>query len=266
MAQSRDEEELRKCLGAALIAGNQIISLDNCENELTGAFLCTMLTQDVVNVRELGFSRNIATAPNNASLFANGNNLIVASDIVRRVPLGRLDAKMERPWEREFDRDILEIARDERGKLVCAILTVLHAWHLAGKKLAGVSATGSYQEWSYRVRQPLIWLGYKDPWSAVRDAAANDPRQDELLEVITEWKRAFGTDKMHTTQQVINQAVVDFGLFSALATVALMGKSISNVRLGRWLHRVNGKIAGGYKLTKSKNTGGYPYWTLVEVT
>jgi hypothetical protein len=38
ISQSKDEAELEKRLGAALIAGDQIIALDNCKHELTGSF------------------------------------------------------------------------------------------------------------------------------------------------------------------------------------------------------------------------------------
>jgi putative DNA primase/helicase len=272
ISQSAEEAELEKRLGAALITGDQIIALDNCKHELTGALLCKMLTQRIIAVRELGYSRNIATISNNASLFANGNNLIIADDLVRRVLLCRLDAKMERPWERSIKRQLLDTARNERGKLVCAILTVLHAWHLAGTTIK-LPLTGSFEGWSFRIRQPLVWLGYEDPWDGVKDVSANDPRQDELLAVAIEWKRVLGVGMTHKTQTIINSAMTDSDLFLALMTVAgsPSGRNISSVLLGRWLHRVenkvvkiaNGSIVGEYKLTKQKAVGGYPYWALM---
>jgi putative DNA primase/helicase len=216
ISQSKDEAELEKRLGAALIAGDQIIALDNCKHELTGSFLCMMLTQGIIAVRDLGYSRNIATAPNNASLFANGNNLVIGDDIVRRVLRCKLDAKMERPWERSFKcNTLLETARSERGKLVCAILTVLRAWHLA-QKVSKLESTGSFEQWSFRVRQPLVWLGYEDPWSGVQSLIANDPRQDELLAVAIEWKRVLGVGTGHKVQAIINSAMTDNDFFSAL--------------------------------------------------
>jgi hypothetical protein len=257
-------------LSAALIAGAQIISLDNCENELGGAFLCKMLTQSIITVRELGYSRNIVTAPNNASLFANGNNLVIANDIVRRVLLCRLDAEMERPWERPIKRNLLEVIRDERGKLVCAILTTLRAWHLAGAAV-GLPLTGSFEQWSFRIRQPLVWLGYVDPWDGVKEVAADDPRRDELLAVAIEWKRVLGVGKEYRLQTVINTAMTDNDFFQALMTVAGTGKNINNVWAGRWLHRIDGKVVNidngysidKYKLSKTKTTGNYPHWALV---
>src|SRR6266446_8622334 len=45
MAQGRTAEEFEKRLGAALIAGDGTISIDNCEQPLGGDLLCQVLTQ-----------------------------------------------------------------------------------------------------------------------------------------------------------------------------------------------------------------------------
>ena len=45
IAQGHSEEELEKRLGAALLAGDTAISLDNCDHTLESAFLCQVLTQ-----------------------------------------------------------------------------------------------------------------------------------------------------------------------------------------------------------------------------
>ena len=58
IAQGRSEEELEKRLGAALLAGDPAISLDNCDHTLESAFLCQVLTQSVLNIRLLGHSKN----------------------------------------------------------------------------------------------------------------------------------------------------------------------------------------------------------------
>jgi hypothetical protein len=40
------------------------------------------------------------------------------------------------------------------------------------------------------------------------------------------------------------------------------GQSVSNIRLGRWLKRIEGNIASGLALIQSGNDHGYPLWTL----
>ena len=54
MAQGKTAEEFEKRLGAAFIAGDGTISIDNCEQPLGGEFLCQVLTQSLVSIRILG--------------------------------------------------------------------------------------------------------------------------------------------------------------------------------------------------------------------
>jgi hypothetical protein len=160
LSQGKNEEEFEKRLGASLLAGDACISIDNCEAPLSGALLCQALTQGELNIRLLGYSRNIPTAMN-AAIFATGNNLVVAGDLTRRCLLGSLDAKVERPELREFQVDVIAEAHAKRGELVMAALTILRAWHVArtGGERVTVDPFGSFADWSRRVREPLIWLG-----------------------------------------------------------------------------------------------------------
>ena len=88
-----------KRLGAAVLAGDVVISIDNCEHELQSVFLCQALTQQKLNIRVLGSSRNVET-PVTATMFATGNNLTIAGDLTRRALLGALDARCEHPERR----------------------------------------------------------------------------------------------------------------------------------------------------------------------
>src|SRR5262245_32428487 len=57
ISQGRTEEELEKRLGAALLAGDAAISIDNCEHPLQSVFLCQVLTQSHVKIRVLGYKQ-----------------------------------------------------------------------------------------------------------------------------------------------------------------------------------------------------------------
>src|SRR5262245_29050594 len=106
IAQGKNEEELEKRLDSALLCSDQIISIDNCQRELTGDFLNQMLTQQQVKIRLLGYSRHVNT-PITSSFFATGNNLIIGNDVTRRVLLCQLDAGVERPELRSFNSNVL---------------------------------------------------------------------------------------------------------------------------------------------------------------
>jgi len=161
ISQGYSEEEFVKCLSAALLAGDLGISIDNCERELKSDFLCQVLTQPKLNIRILGLSSNVET-PMNAMLFATGNNLTFSGDVIRRTLMCTMDAGCERPELRDFKTDAASEARERRGELVVAALTVLRAWHVADERL-NLPAFGGFEDWSYRVREALIWLDRTDP-------------------------------------------------------------------------------------------------------
>ena len=165
-----------KCLSAALLAGNLGISIDNCERELKSDFLCQVLTQPKMNIRILGLSSNIET-PMNAMLFATGNNLTFSGDVIRRTLMCTMDAGCERPELRDFKTDVVSEAQDRRGELVVAALTVLRAWHVADERL-NLPAFGGFEDWSYRIREALIWLDRTDPCETVAEVRESDPHRE----------------------------------------------------------------------------------------
>jgi hypothetical protein len=146
ISQGKNEEELEKRLASALLAGDAGISIDNCEYTLQGGFLCQALTQPMLNIRLLGYSRNVST-PVNAALHATGNNLEIAGDLIRRCLLCSMDAGVERPELRLFSENVIEQTHVKRGELVGAALTMLRAWHIARTK-TGLTLTplGGFEE------------------------------------------------------------------------------------------------------------------------
>jgi hypothetical protein len=266
ISQGRNEEELEKRLGAKLLAGSTAISIDNCEHPLQSSFLCQALTQRMLDIRVLGFSKTVET-PSNAAMFATGNNLVVEGDLVRRTLMCSLDAQCERPELRHFDTDPIEIAQAERGKLVVAGLTVLRAYHVSGERMR-VTPFGGFETWSQRIREPLIWLGASDPCATGIKIRSNDPKQAMLEAVIMQWKENLGTQSSFTVQQVLDRASKDVDFNAALMNVAASrggGTGVSNVRLGRWLASVEGKIVQQHALKRVGNVQGYPLWQLFEM-
>jgi putative DNA primase/helicase len=265
IAQGRNEEELEKRLGAVLLAGDTAISLDNCDHVLEGSFLCQVLTQQQLNIRILGQSRNAET-PVNATLFATGNNLTIGGDLIRRSLLCMMDAGCERPELRVFNVNAVEATKANRGELVVAALTILRAWHLtsdAGKRLPPF---GSFEEWSQRIREPLVWLDRIDPCETLVEIRKNDPDRDLLIAVIMQWKEHLSIGTKYTVQEVIERAINVSSFYTALMNVAgaRTGGTVSNERLGRWLKRVQRKIVNNFILLQDGINSGYPVWKLIQ--
>jgi putative DNA primase/helicase len=213
----------------------------------------------------LGRSKNIET-PVNATIFATGNNLTVVGDLTRRTVMCALDAHCEHPERRNFNVDVIELARAERAKLVAAALTLLCAWYLAGETIEP-PPFGGFEEWSYRIRAPLLWLGQADPCETTLKVQTEDPLLLSLATVMAQWRQHVGMRAERTVQQVINCAINVNDFHVALLNVAQgrSGGMVSNERLGRWLRKNEGRVVGGLMLNCTGRLDGYPTWSLVPV-
>ena len=180
VSQAEDETEFEKKLGAVLLAGDPIVSIDNCQRPVDDQFLCMLLTQTDVKIRILGLSKD-ANIPTTALIFANGNNFHFGGDMLRRGLLGRLDAACERPELRQFTtEDPVHLLKRARPQYVAAALTVLRAYLATGQPQAAPhSPLGGFEIWSRLVRDALIWLGESDPVETDRDRARRRPRSTE---------------------------------------------------------------------------------------
>jgi hypothetical protein len=276
ISQGSDGTEFEKRLGAELLEGNRMISIDNCEAALGGQLLCQAATQHLIKVRLLGFSRSVLVI-NNTLLFATGNNLRLHGDMLRRGLIGRLDAGEERPELRCFTReDPVHVLKRERGAYVNRALTVLRAYLAAGRPVQPVQPLGGFEGWSALVRNTLLWLGEADPVETIETARAEDPDRQRLEVVITQWQTVLGARAV-TTRAVITEAEAttidksgpvsqlvlahpDFR--NALLDVAGDRDRISARRLGNWLARNKRKAVGADRLAVATLSAGNICWKL----
>ena len=265
--QSKDDIETDKRLVAALLRGGSIVSIDNVDRPLDSALLCQALTAGgVMQVRPLGVSRDI-DVPNRAMFYTTGNNLTLAGDLTRRSLVCRLDPKCERPELREFTCSPIDMVREDRAEYVAAALTVLRGYFVAGERVT-VTPLGSYEQWSARVREALIWLCRADPCDTMTTARRADPVTSQLLRVLTAWRSAVGVDKPIAVQALVAMAArvhPDGGamypdLRDALAEVAAEGRDINVKRLGKWLSRNEDRVIDGHKITRGAVSGGVQKW------
>lgn len=272
LGQGGSAEEAEKRLASALIAGEALISIDNCEYPLSGELLCMALTQDVLSLRLLGQSKNVQV-PAAAAIFATGNNLTIQGDVTRRALLCRLDPKVERPETRAFPFDPVDQALERRGEAVVAALTLLRAHFLAGRpRPKGMEPLGSFEEWSSVIRDAIVWAGGSDPTVSIADARASDPERAQLEAVLTAWSETpeLTGEGAVTVKAIITEAmeIVEGGklkreaLHDALLQVAGVKGSLNSWRLGKWLTRVKGKIVGNRKILQGANRSGVATWAL----
>lgn len=153
-----------------------MLLLDNIVGELNSARLNAMPSQSEVKVRVFGGHHEV-TVPCNTLVLANGNNLVLPADTVRRLMLCRLNCGMESPEERVFQRNPAAEVRADRGRYVVAALTVLHAHGAAGSPSRPQPLAG-YEEWSDWVRAALVWLSQADPVDCMKETRAARPQRE----------------------------------------------------------------------------------------
>jgi putative DNA primase/helicase len=278
-AASPNPEETEKRLMGAVLDGRLIVAIDNVNGELTGDFLCQLTEQELLEVRRLGKSDTIRVR-NSFTVFANGNNLIVVGDQVRRTLVCHLDANMENPEARIFNADPIAMVLADRGQYVAAILTIARAYLAAGKP-GRLPPLASYEGWSGLVRSALVWLGRADPVATMATAAAEDPIRQQRAAVFAAWAAELPlAPARFMTGEIIEMAnehdTAAYGklpkpkrplLRDALRDAAggRDGFGIDAKRLGRWLTRNAGVVCGGHKLEVDRSDKARPRWLLSPV-
>ena len=260
IAAGKTEEETEKRLGAMLLAGSALISIDNVNGELGGDLLCQMTERPLVRVRVLG--RSDAPEIECRSMpFATGNKLTLVGDMTRRAVLCSLDAQVERPELRHFDFDPVARAMAERGRYVAAALTILLAYRAAGSPTV-CGPLGSYGAWSDTVRSALVWLGEADPTASMETARAEDPKLAAQRELFEHWQEHLTEGRLYSVSEIIETACAAYpngDLVRPLFLELLMRMTKSRTpkpspnSLGMWFSDLNGCIAAGFRLDAVKD-------------
>ncbi|MFL5266979.1 MAG: hypothetical protein ACJ8AH_10355 [Stellaceae bacterium] len=264
-AASPNPEETEKRLIGAALTGHPIIALDNCRDILQGDFLCQITERPLLKLRALGKSPP-HLIPNAFSFFANGNNVSVANDMVRRTIRCALDANCESPEQREFKSNPMAVIHANRAKYVAACLTIARAYVSVGRPNPSTPLP-SYEEWSAVVRDALIWLDCPDPVATMETLRSEDPAGAERHAVFDAWKSAIGVgkDRATLTADVIEKAAHSSALREALLAVAQQrfGEGrIDPKALGKWLSAQEKNIAAGGKLMVDRSNKARPRWYL----
>jgi hypothetical protein len=246
-AQGETLEEFEKRLSVQLMMGRQIIVPDNCTHNLEGNLINQATTQLRVDLRILGQSKSIV-AHCAAVIAPTGNNIRVVDDLTRRALISRLDPGVDRPELRQFDYDPIADARENRGELVAAALTLLKAYWAAGRP-GRPPRLQSFEDWSDTVRGAIIWIGMADPVDTQERLRENDPKLEKLIRTATVWREAFGLCET-TVAEAVEKAseqrrVGEYGnekferinpdLFDALMAIGRRGSAINPEAVGRYL-------------------------------
>jgi putative DNA primase/helicase len=270
VAIGKDGEELEKRIDAILLKGDAVACFDNVDRAVKSDVLCQVATQGHKSVRILAQSR-IVECPTNVCLMMTGNNLTLLGDLARRSLVSTLDAGMERPEERSFERDAIEYAIEQRPKMIRAALILAKGYLEAGAPDVGATPYGSFETWDRMVRRPLVWAGWPDPLVAAAGMREQDHEVVGMADFLLAWHEALGETPIYaadlleaiqgrestyseglapTHRALHDAAEMLFGSTHKLDAQGLAG------RLRRWA----GRIIGQHRVVRGDRTKrGYPW-------
>jgi hypothetical protein len=259
MSEGRDEDEWRKRITSTLLDGPSLVQIDNLRGALDSAALSAAITAPRWSDRILGQSK-VAHVPVRCVWSATANNAVLSTEMARRTVRIRLDAELERPWERfEFKHpDLRGYARQRRGDLVAAVLTMVRAWFDAGQPANSVKPLGSFESWSAVIGGVLEVAGVGGFLGNTAEFySSGDSETDAIGELLQAWwakykDRAVGVSELF---------VLTLGLDSDIDLGDGSDRS-QRIRLGKLLLAQRGRVFGDMKITEAGKLKGASQWRL----
>lgn len=258
MSWGQKDDESEKRFHSALLAGDQIIVIDNIERPLRSEGLCTYLTQTELSIRLLGESKQIKI-PANSFLIGTGNNLMIEGDLTRRVLVSTINAKTERPEVRKFAFDPVQYSIENRSKLLRAAFTILSAYRAAGSPEVGLVPLGSFEQWSREIRSALVWAGATDPCMVIEKSRKTDPERELLNVLLQTWVQNLGSRKV-TVGELVTSVMPASDFRFALESIS--GGAINPQRIGRFLYKFQGKPVDGLLIYRNGIRHGSAVWSV----
>jgi hypothetical protein len=270
-----NEEEWRKMITSTLREGAALILIDNIEERLKSPSLARALTLSQWSDRRLGKSE-ILSLPQRACWYANGNRLALSGDLPRRCYLVRMDARQAEPWKRnpsEFKHpNIRDWAKENRGKLLSALLTMARAWVEAGRPIGTDKVIGGFTEWVETLGGILTYAGvsgFLDNLDELYQEA--DEGNEQWRRFFEIWHTIFG-EKIVTAKEVADELEKSDSDFSIEAPEE-MAKAMSGIRQGIAIRvalalkkKNQVRYKNGFMLVRSEDkSGNKKLWQLKKI-
>ena len=242
------EDEERKLITSIAMAGSRLVLIDNVTRPVGSGALEALLTTTRWKDRVLGASKTWEGDVTACWLLTGNNVQFRKKDTIRRVVHVRLQSRVETPEARSNWRHspLKAWVKQERGRLVRAILTILRAHAVAGSPGALVP-WGSFEGWSQAARAPVVWLGMPDPADTRQELAeVADTEVVALKALLTRWLRHQDVDKGMTCKRALEVARDDSDLHSAIEELCPVkaGREVTTRRLGLRLRDIKGRVVG----------------------
>jgi putative DNA primase/helicase len=277
MSYPEDDTEMRKRITTLVLDGDQTALIDNVSRKLGGENIEAAMTSTVWKDRILGSMTSIK-APMLIVWFATGNGLDYTSDMRTRAVHIRLESPLENPEARRMP-DLFAWIETRRHHLVTWALTILRAWHVAGRPRS-TKTIGRFASWGALIPQAVAWASDVDPTHAF---AADDPEADSdrmaidaVLACVEHLGKAstrqivtalYGSGDRHDGATSPDLHVSFAGARDAieLITHCKPGNSPDTKRLATYFHKIEGRVVANRRLVRLGVTAGVQTWGVKRV-
>ncbi|MDO8270439.1 MAG: hypothetical protein Q7U82_00770 [Gammaproteobacteria bacterium] len=254
----KTSEEATKVILALLMKGPAGIEFDDMDTDwIPHGVINRMMTSPKITDRILGVSKT-ATVSTRTLILGSGNNVGPVRDLLRRVLTIRIDARCANPAMLTYTKRPAEMVRQNRGKYVACVLTIIRAWQAAGSPREGAGNIASYGgAWSDYCRYPLTWLGLPDPVTSLLDQIRHDPDAEALGNLMTAWLAEFGNAPT-TVRRAVERASADDSndLIDAIREFPIEERgSINNSKFGWFLKKNANRVVNGHAFQKATADG-----------
>jgi hypothetical protein len=251
-----------------------MVLFDNLGGTIGGPSLDAALTATEWQDRLLSTNKS-PRLPLVVTWYATGNNTVLRADTGRRTCQIRLESPLERPEDRADVRqpDLLGWVRRERGRLLCAALTILSAYCRAGRPDQRLKPWGSFEGWSALVRGAVVWTGLEDPGKARMTGPESADKEAEALQgLIAGWRELDPEGRGLTTRQAVDllRDPENRGRFPTMLDVIaeVFGEPpdrLKTDRLGYKLRTFAGRNCGGYCFVGESGHTKVTRWRVVSM-
>lgn len=264
-----EEGEWRKVITSTAIAGLPVVLLDNIGGMLGSASLDAVLTGTDWRDRRLG-GNEIERFEVETVWIATGNNVGIRGDLYRRLLRIPLDCKVEDPEARtDFKHpNLIAWIQTNKTQLLADALTILRAWHIAGRPANGLEPWGSYEAFTPVVRGSLVFAGLADPAPAsdrkeIQDRS--DSRRAALPVLMNLWPLGEHSEPDELTSGELFRIASDGDHEPLMDVLDELVKSRSGVNaksLGWTLREFKGQVVGGQRIVERTGHSKQKLWTV----
>lgn len=275
------EDEERKRITAMLERAPSMARIDNIRARLGSGAFDALLTSTVWEDRRLG-ATEMMTLPARTVWWATGNNIRIEGDTARRSIHCRMVSEEEHPDRRSGFKYpyLLKYCSKNRPALLGAALSILSGWFEAGEPDQGLMAMGSFEGWTWIVRNAMVWAGFEDPSSGREELRDSSDSLTEALsmllsdaglpvmirekgdKVLTEYGRGIKASAIHNLLEM-NPPTKHTAVREALDAL-VWGKMGAN-NIAKALHKVRDRVIDGRRLRHCSAHGKIRLWCVENV-